>query len=307
MQTNKQIRLKKILKKTLKVFLWIIGSFLTLFLILVLALQIPAVQNFAKDKAVTYLEGKIKTKVAIDRIEIGLPKKVILEGFYFEDQQKDTLLAGKKLAVDISLFQLFNNKIEINSVDLQDISATISRDENETFNFDYIIKAFASPPKPEDNSKPMEFSIDKINIDKVKFNYSDATSKNDISVNLNHFDTKIKTFDLNKMEFDIPKAKIDGLKLKFKQGIASANTKKATSNKSSETNLNLKLGKIDLSKIDVVYENEASKLNTKINLEKLNVAFNSIDLKKELIEEGWRRINNKLNTLNLIFCFCLHD
>ncbi len=299
MQNKNQIRPKKILKKTLKVFLWIIGSFLTLFLLLVLALQIPAVQNFAKDKAVTYLEGKIKTKVAIDRIEIGLPKKVILEGFYFEDQQKDTLLAGKKLAVDISLFQLFNNKIEINSVDLQDITATISRDENETFNFDYIVKAFASPPKPEDNSQPMEFSIDKINIDKVKFNYSDAKSKNDISVNLNHFDTNIKTFDLNKMEFDIPKAKIDGLKLKFKQGIVSANTKKTTSNKSSETNLNLKLGKIDLSKIDVVYENEASKLNTKINLEKLNVAFNSIDLNKELIDIETLELNNTKGTLEL--------
>ena len=299
MQTNKQNRLKKILKKTLKVFLWIVGSFLTLFLLLVLALQIPAVQNFAKDKAVTYLEGKIKTKVAIDRIEIGLPKKVILEGVYFEDQQKDTLLAGKKLAVDISLFQLFNNKIEINSVDLQDITATISRDENETFNFDYIIKAFASPPKPEDDSQPMEFSIDKINIDKVKFNYSDATSKNDISVTLNHFDTNIETFDLNKMEFDIPKAKIDGLKLKFKQGIASANTKKATSNKSSETNLNLKLGKIDLSKIDVVYENEASKLNTKINLEKLNVVFNSIDLNKEFIDIETLELNNTKGSLEL--------
>lgn len=299
MQNKNQIRLKKILKKTLKVFLWIIGSFLTLFLLIVLALQIPAVQNFAKDKAVNYLEGKIKTKVAIDRIEIGLPKKVILEGFYFEDQQKDTLLAGKKLAVDISLFQLFNNKIEINSVDLQNITAKISRDENETFNFDYIIKAFASPPKPEDDSQSMEFSIDEINIDKVKFNYSDATSKNDISVNLNHFDTKIKTFDLNKMEFDIPKAKIDGLKLKFKQGIASANTKKATSNKSSETNLNLKLGKVDLSKIDVVYENEASKLNTKINLEKLNVAFNSIDLKKELIDIEILELNNTKGTLEL--------
>lgn len=299
MQNKNQIRLKKILKKTLKVFLWIIGSSLTLFLLLVLALQIPAVQNYAKDKAVTYLEGKIKTKVAIDRIEIGLPKKVILEGFYFEDQQKDTLLAGKKLAVDISLFQLFNNKIEINSVDLQDITATISRDENETFNFDYIVKAFASPPKPEDDSQPMEFSIDKININKVKFNYSDATSKNDISVTLNHFDTDIETFDLNKMEFDIPKAKIDGLKLKFKQGIASANTKKATSNKSSETNLNLKLGKVDLSKIDVVYENEASKLNTKINLEKLNVVFNSIDLNKEFIDIETLELNNTKGSLEL--------
>ena len=64
------------------------GSIILLFLILVIALQVPSVQNFAKNKAVTYLEGKIKTKVKINRIEIGLPKKVILEGVYFEDQKR---------------------------------------------------------------------------------------------------------------------------------------------------------------------------------------------------------------------------
>jgi hypothetical protein len=43
-----------------------------------------SVQNFAKNKVVTFLEGKIKPKQTT-RIEIGLPKKVILEGIYFED------------------------------------------------------------------------------------------------------------------------------------------------------------------------------------------------------------------------------
>ena len=43
--------------------------FIAIFLLLVLALQIPFVQNFAKDKAVVYLEGKIKTKVKVGSIE----------------------------------------------------------------------------------------------------------------------------------------------------------------------------------------------------------------------------------------------
>lgn len=299
METQKQTKLKKVLRKTLKIFLWIIGSTIGVFLLLVIALQIPAVQNFAKNKAVTYLEGKIHTKIEIGRIEIGLPKKVILEGFYFEDQQKDTLLAGKKLAVDISLFQLLNNKIEINSIDLQNITATISRDKNENFNFDYIIKAFESPTKPKNNSTPMELSIDKINLDKIKLKYVDAVSKNDISLNLNHFDTRIKTFDLNKMEFDIPNAKIDGLKLKLKQGIVAVKSTTNESKKASDTNLNLKLGKINLSKIDIVYENESSKLNTKINFEKLNVVFNSLDLKKELIDFESLELENAKGTLEL--------
>src|SRR5690242_8497722 len=128
------------LKKAAKIFLRILLFFIALFLLIVIALQIPFVQNFVKDQAVTYLEKKIKTKVAIGTIEIGLPKKIILHDFYFEDQSKDTLLAGETLKMDISLFELFNNKVEINSIDLEKITANIQLSKDSIYNFDYIIK-----------------------------------------------------------------------------------------------------------------------------------------------------------------------
>ncbi len=278
--------MKPIFKKTLKVLLWIVGSILGIFLLLVIALQIPAVQNSVKNKAITFLEGKIKSKVAIDKIEIGLPKKVILEGFYFEDQQKDTLLAGKKLAVDISLFQLLNNKIEINSVSLEGITANIDKDANGVFNFDYIVKAFASPDKPKDDSPPMEIAIDKVNFDDIKFKYSDAVSKNDINVKLKHFETKIKTFDLDKLNFEVPKVKIDGLNLDFKQGlmIAFSEIKKEVESKGKQKQLQIKLDNIDLSNINFGYENENSKLKTAVNLKKLDLALNKIDLTNQIVD-----------------------
>jgi hypothetical protein len=37
------------------------------------------------------------------------------------------------------MFQLFNNKIEINSVDLEGVTSNINRDSVSVFNFDYII------------------------------------------------------------------------------------------------------------------------------------------------------------------------
>ncbi|MES2748404.1 MAG: translocation/assembly module TamB domain-containing protein, partial [Bacteroidota bacterium] len=285
MQKKYTIRFKSILKRTLKIVLWTIVSIIALFLLVAIALQIPAVQNFAKNKAIDYLEGKIHTKVTLNRIEIGLPKKVILEGFYFEDQHKDTLLAGEKLAVDISLFELFNNKVELNSVDLQQITAHISRNKKGVYNFDYIIKAFASEEKKKDDSKPTEFSIDKINLDKVKFTYKDAYSNNDIALYVNHFDTRIKTFDVNQMVFEIPKAKIDGLNLKLKQGIVETveEIKDVVVEKTKDNVLKLKLGDIDLSRIVVDFQDEKSKLITKINLQKLAVTFETIDLKKGLL------------------------
>jgi hypothetical protein len=56
-------KLKKYLRKSLKVVLWIIGSVIALFLLIVLLLQVPYVQNIVKDKAVTWkarLEPKSK-------------------------------------------------------------------------------------------------------------------------------------------------------------------------------------------------------------------------------------------------------
>jgi hypothetical protein len=38
------------------------------------AIQIPYVQNFAKEKAVLYIQDKIKTKVVVAKIDIGFKK-----------------------------------------------------------------------------------------------------------------------------------------------------------------------------------------------------------------------------------------
>jgi uncharacterized protein involved in outer membrane biogenesis len=156
----------------LKTILWIIASVIFLVLLLVILIQVPAVQNFVKDKAVSFIQGKIHTPVKIGHISLGLPKLIVLEDVYFEDQHKDTLIAGEKLKVDISLFKLLNNKVEINEINLQGITTNINRGADSAFNFDYIIKAFAGEQKkevkPTDTASTMKFSIDKIILDKIK-------------------------------------------------------------------------------------------------------------------------------------------
>ncbi|WP_232727084.1 hypothetical protein [Flavobacterium sp. 1] len=76
------------LKKTLRVLLWCVASTVALLLLLIILIRIPFIQNFAKDEAVDFLHGKLKTKVSLNRISIEFPKDVVLEGFYFEDQKK---------------------------------------------------------------------------------------------------------------------------------------------------------------------------------------------------------------------------
>ncbi len=292
------------LKKTLRVLLWCVGSIIALLLLLIILIQVPSVQNFAKDKAITYLHKKIKTKVSLDYISIKFPKDVVLEGFYFEDQKKDTLLAGNRLVVDVDLFKLVSSELEINSVSLENVKANISRDKNGVFNFDYIIKAFESKePKVEDpNAKPFTISVVNVNLDNVKFNFKDDFSKNDIRVKLTHFDTKFKEFDLDKMNFDIPNIDLDGLKLVLNQDVVEKIAEvsvKTVDTISKRPDFKLKLGKISLSKIDIAYDNKDSKLDSGIKLGNLNLSFNEIDLNKQLLDFDTFELKNLSGNLRL--------
>jgi hypothetical protein len=292
------------LKKTLRILLWCVVSIIALLLLLIVLIQVPSIQNFAKDKAITYLHNKIKTKVSLDHISIKFPKDVVLEGFYFEDQKKDTLLAGKRLQVDVDLFKLISSELEINSVSLENVTANISRNKDGVFNFDYIIKAFESKePKVEDpDSKPFKISVVKVNLDNVKFNFKDDFSKNDVKVNLTHFDTKFKEFDLDKMNFDIPNIKLDGLKLVLDQDavekIAEVSVE-TVDTISKRKDFNLKLGKISLSKIDIAYDNKDSKLDSGIKLGNLDLSVNKIDLNNQLLDFDTFELKNLKGNLRL--------
>jgi len=291
-------------KKTLRVLLWCVVSIVALLLLLIILIQVPSVQNFVKDKAITYLHNKIKTKVSLDHISIKFPKDVVLEGFYFEDQKKDTLLAGKRLEVDVDLFKLVSSELEINSVSLENVKANISRNKEGVFNFDYIIKAFESKePKVEDpDAKPFKISVVKVNLDQVKFNFKDDFSKNDIRVNLTHFDTKFKKFDLDQMDFNIPNINLNGLKVVLDQDVVERIAEvsvKTVDTISKRPDFKLALDKITLAKIDILYDNKDSKLNSGIHLGNLNLAVKEIDLNKQLLDFDTFEVKNLSGNLRL--------
>jgi hypothetical protein len=269
----------------LKTILWIIASVIFLVLLVVILIQVPAVQNFAKNKAVTFLQNKIHTKVEIGHISLGLPKLLVLEDVYFEDQKKDTLIAGDKLKVDITLMKLLKNKVEINEINLEGITANISRGPDSLFNFDYIIKAFAGEqkkePKPEDTTSTMQFSVDKIILDRINVKYKDVTTGNDVKFLLGHFDTRIKDFDMEKMKFTIPKINLSGVNARIIQTPAGSSIAQtaAVDTAVKPLNMDLSLGEIDVSKIKVDYRSK--EMAASVDLGKFLVNMDKIDLKNQ--------------------------
>ncbi len=276
--------MEKFLRKFFKILLWAVGSILVLFLLLVLLIQIPKVQDYIKKQAVTFIEGKIKTPVTINRLEIGLPKKIILRGFYFEDQKQDTLLFGQRLALEISLFKLLSNSLEINSIEAEGVVARITRDRDSVFNFDYFVEAFTS--ETQDTIDAMSVSIDRINLDRIHFQLEDSLTKTAIKLELTHFETRIRKFDLEKLDFEIPEIAVDGFYLDLNQGLVE----EFLPIKDTQTGeipgdapgLKLKLGKIALTNFGFEYASAQENMNSSLLLDKLTLSFEELDLEQEL-------------------------
>lgn len=218
------LELNKYVRKSLKVVLWIIATIILLVVAIAISLNIPAVQDFVKGKAIAYLKNKTHTEVSLESIKIALPKDIVLNKFYMEDKKGDTLLYAQKLAVDISLFKLLSNKIEINNIELEKIRANVTRiNPDTTFNFSFLLDAFMSEQKkPEDQVKKdttstMKFSISKISLKDIGIVYRDDVAGNDVSVNLGEFKTNIKDFDLDNQHYVIKDLVLKNTSLKYLQ------------------------------------------------------------------------------------------
>ncbi|HMJ71611.1 MAG TPA: translocation/assembly module TamB domain-containing protein [Cyclobacteriaceae bacterium] len=258
--------LKKILLKISRIIGWVVFSVIVLLITAVLLVRIPSIQNKIAQKAITYLEEKIKTNVELERIVIDFPKKIVIEGLYIEDQHKDTLLYAGRLAVDASMMKLLSNEIELTQIELSNTTANINRTlPDSAFNFDYIIRAFAGTDTtvtlPVDTTAvPWTFSLGDVELEQVKFSYTDNVDSILVAGNIGAMDVDTDEFDPLALSVALNELDITNTSIRY------ANFAAKESGEPFDPNY-LNLSQIDLSATDIRYD---STNNMKIDLETLS-------------------------------------
>ncbi|WP_316812063.1 translocation/assembly module TamB domain-containing protein [Pedobacter heparinus] len=303
--------MNKYIRKSLKILLWIIASVILLVILIALSLNIPFVQNFVKDKAIGYLKDKTKTEISLESIKIGLPKDIILNKFYIEDKKGDTLLYAQRLAVDISLFKLLNNKVEVNNITLQKIRANVTRINPDTsFNFSFLVDAFMSDQtKPEeevqkDSTSTLRFSVSKINLEDIGIVYRDDVAGNDMKLNLGEFKANIKDFDLDNQHYVIKTLSLKNTSVKYLQQKPltqlqahlenSIDTAKTTSGK-------LPLVEIQdfiFNNIKIGFDDRLSKTSADVDLNSLAITKLLVDLTNSKYQVEEAKLNNSKVNFN---------
>jgi translocation and assembly module TamB len=276
--------------RILKIFGWIIVSIVALLIVVAVAIQIPWVQNKIKQKAISFLESKIGTRVELEHFSLSFSKKIIIEGLYLEDQQKDTLLYAGRLGVDTDLWALTDNTIELNTIELENFTSTIKRSEKDSaFNFDYIIKAFVSDTVQADTtaSAPWDFRLGDVELRNLKFYLSDNLSGNHVTLRLRELDISTEKFDLNNSEILFDNVRLAGLNAGVTQTkIAEAlpDSVEVVPEDSAAVAMNIGFKTFALEDIQADYEQRALGQVASISIPEAFIEANTIDIKQQLID-----------------------
>ena len=139
------------MRKVIKILGKLLSAAILLLIMLPIALSllldIPAVQNFAAHKAAEFATEKLDTRVGLDRLNISLPNKINVYGFYVEDYQRDTLLYVGHLKAKLSGV---GNGITFSSAFAEDAKLYIVESPDSVMNIKEVVDRFI---KKKENSK----------------------------------------------------------------------------------------------------------------------------------------------------------
>lgn len=206
---------QKIFKTIKRVMIYLVLGIISLILLLFLFINLPIGKRFVKNKVENYLEDKLKTKIEIGSIDYSLPKWLKIENVYIEDQQKDTLLFGEELRVDLNMIKLIRGNTDIRKVFLKNISINVNRSATDSFfNYQFILDAFTGnkPTTPNKDTAEMKLSLAKIILNNVGLKFSDKFAGNDFSAKINKLDVSTDRFQPDRLQFFVNDFTADGIK-----------------------------------------------------------------------------------------------
>ncbi|MFA9388691.1 MAG: translocation/assembly module TamB domain-containing protein [Prolixibacteraceae bacterium] len=210
------------IQKTIKTFLWLVLTFVFLFLLVAALIQLPAIQTKIVRYAGSYVSKKTNTKVELEKVSISFPNSIVIVGLYLEDTCQDTLLLAGRAEVDIALYELLKNRIRVRSFLLKDTKVNLhSTKTNPEFNYDFLTTAFADTSQElaidTSNTSDWTFSIDKVQLRNVQLNYNDEFAGMKVWASITKSEFRVDVLNFEQSKYDIDQLFLDGLNCKVQQ------------------------------------------------------------------------------------------
>ena len=206
----------KILKYTLR---FAIGLLLLVLLALVciyVYLNTSSGRKYLSTLIVAQAEKTLGTEIKAD-ISFEFPDWVLLENVQIKDDHKDSLLASKRVYLDLDLWTLKDNKLLINKIELENTNIFIEK-TNGAFNFDKILNKLNPPKNNEPTKAPWALNLTNIESKNLQIVYKNDESKQDLTLQAGEINSGFDILNPSKNTYHLKNTSIADVYLKGKIG-----------------------------------------------------------------------------------------
>ncbi|TVR87323.1 MAG: translocation/assembly module TamB [Saprospirales bacterium] len=286
---------RKWLRKVLKIIGWTAISLIALFIILVLLIRTPVVQQWITDRATSWVENQTGADCQISKLYLTFSGNLLLEGVYLFDLEKDSLLYLGSLETGVRIRPLLNNEVRFRKLDLRDLSATVKRDSAGTFNFDFLMETFGGegedvPTKEE--SASWDIFPPPLNFFNLSFNLYDKYGGMNVEATLNTLNLDVGSLETADFQPVVPHFFMDGLDVDVNQfrGTAKSVDEGPPSELGEEDAAlpHFSLKKLEWSNINFTLFNQEEGIDLKARFE--NLALLDLELEPDLSGENPNRL-----------------
>ena len=193
-----------------------------LLLLIIVLIQVPAVQTFITGKVTQNFEEQWGTRVEIGKVNLVFFETATIEDIYIEDQSGDTLLYAGYLKADIGLFALFGQTLVLDEIALENAYINLYRPaDSAKFNYEFIADSFASEDTTQTEadtaSGGFTFDLEQLRLEQVRFNFIDDSSQMEFRAVVPYWLTEIETLGLEEEHIQINDIDIRELQVLFAQ------------------------------------------------------------------------------------------
>lgn len=251
-----KIRTIKTLKYIINGIIWtLLGSYL----LLVMLLNVPAVQHIIGNEVSSALSKKFGTKVVVGRVDMGIMNRIIIEDALMYDQKGKRMIQVTRLSAKFDIIPLTSGKISISSAQLFGFHCIFyKKDEMAKANYQFVLDSLASKDTTSKSNINLRINYmlirhgnikyDRYDVPETKFLFNTShLDVNDLSAHIilkrlknDSINVSIKRFSFNeasglkirqlsaKLKANLNYCQLSDFRLKMPQTVISADTITAT-------------------------------------------------------------------------------
>ncbi len=162
---------------------------MALYVIIIILVNIPAIQTALGSWIADSLSKQIGTKVTIGRVDMGLMNRLIVDDVYIEDQEGKPLIKSDRMAVKYDIPAILQGRITISNIQLFGLTANLRKATPESRpNYQFLIDAFSS----DDNNQTSAVSlcVNSLILRRGCITYDIGSQKRKPTFDLNHLNLR---------------------------------------------------------------------------------------------------------------------